>query len=68
MKKFKLENLDGYQELELNKTVNGIVNNILFLETIEAQDNDALDFPEVSVWSIKEALQVAYLAGMNANK
>lgn len=35
----------------------------LNLETLEAQNSDNLDFHDVAVWSLKEALQEAYEAG-----
>lgn len=33
------------------------------VETLEERKMDALDFPEVSVWGLKDALAAAYLAG-----
>lgn len=35
----------------------------LNLETLETQNSDNLDFHDVAVWSLKEALQEAYEAG-----
>ena len=37
---------------------------VLSLETLEARNRDRLDFHELAVWQIKEALEAAYLAGM----
>ena len=38
----------------------------LFVETLEAQRSDQLDFHDVSVWAIKAALEAAYNAGKQA--
>ena len=39
---------------------------VLHLETLETRGADRLDFHDLSVWSIKEALYEAYVAGMKA--
>lgn len=38
----------------------------LRVETLETRHSDCLDFHEVSVWALREALEQAYLAGRNA--
>lgn len=38
----------------------------LFIETLETQNSDSLDFHDVSVWGVKEALIAAYQAGLAA--
>jgi hypothetical protein len=38
----------------------------LFIETLETQNRDRLDFHDVSVWAVKSALQAAYQAGLAA--
>jgi len=38
----------------------------LFIETLETQNSDGLDFHEVSVWGIQAALEAAYAAGLAA--
>jgi hypothetical protein len=35
----------------------------LFIQTLETQNRDRLDFHDVSVWAIKSALEAAYAAG-----
>lgn len=35
----------------------------LDIETLETRHSDRLDFHDVAVWRIKEALQVAFMAG-----
>ena len=36
----------------------------LFIETLETRKSDSLDFHDVSVWGVKEALIAAYQAGL----
>ena len=38
----------------------------LFIETLETQNSDRLDFQDVSVWGVKAALQAAFEAGRKA--
>ena len=40
----------------------------LNLETLETLNSDSLDFHDVAVWSLKDALQEAYEAGFNAKR
>ena len=40
----------------------------LFIETLETQHRDRLDFHDVSVWAIKSALEAAYGAGIAATQ
>ena len=40
-----------------------IAKRVLHVDTLEAQNTDALDFHELAVWSIREALLAAYAAG-----
>jgi hypothetical protein len=51
------------QEL-LNKILTGIAQKNLNINTLETQKSDSLDFHDVAVWQIREALQDAFLAGM----
>jgi hypothetical protein len=37
----------------------------LGVETLETRNSDTLDFHDVSVWGVKNALQAAYQAGVN---
>ena len=43
-----------------------IAREILDLETLETRSMDSLDFHELSVWEIREALEAAYNAGRQA--
>ena len=38
----------------------------LFIETLQTRHRDSLDFHDVSVWSVKSALQAAFDAGLRA--
>ena len=38
----------------------------LRIETLTERKRDCLDFHEVGVWNVKNALQAAYVAGLNA--
>jgi hypothetical protein len=38
----------------------------LFVATLETRSSDSLDFHDLSVWSIKTALQAAFEAGRNS--
>jgi hypothetical protein len=52
----------------LEKLLTKIANEHLNIETLEARNSDSLDFHDVSVWSVKDALEAAYLAGQNQPK
>ena len=41
-----------------------IAKQILGLSTLETRNSDRLDFHQHAVWSIADALEAAYLAGM----
>jgi hypothetical protein len=44
--------------------IRAIAETALGLETLNARNSDSLDFHNLSVWQIKDALKSAYLAGM----
>lgn len=48
---------------ELLETIAGSCLNI---ETLDTRLSDRLDFHNVAVWEVKQALQLAYLAGKKA--
>ncbi|MDE0724355.1 MAG: hypothetical protein OSB62_06605 [Alphaproteobacteria bacterium] len=35
----------------------------LNIETLETRNSDSLDFHDISVWSLKDAIEAAYKAG-----
>ena len=51
------------QNKDLNKLLEQIALKHFFIETLETQHSDRLDFHDVAVWSIKSALEAAYAAG-----
>jgi hypothetical protein len=48
----------------IDQLFNRIANEHLYIETLETQHRDRLDFHEVAVWGIKCALAAAYAAGL----
>ena len=46
-----------------DKTIKRIARDILKLETLRSRKSDRLDFHDLSVWQVKEALEAAYDAG-----
>lgn len=50
------------KKIELEK----IASEILSIETLDTRMSDSLDFHEVSVWSLKKALEMAYELGRNS--
>lgn len=57
---------DQNQNKDLNTLLEQIARQHLFIETLETQHRDRLDFHDVSVWGVKAALQAAYEAGLKA--
>jgi hypothetical protein len=49
-----------------DSTLREIASRILDIETLETRRSDGLDFHEVAVWSVKQALEAAYEAGRTA--
>ena len=47
--------------------VNEIAQRILNIDTLQTRKSDSLDFHDVAVWSIKEALEAAFEAGRKAD-
>ena len=48
------------------KVIEKIALDHLFIETLETQHRDRLDFHDVSVWAVNSALEAAYAAGIAA--
>lgn len=50
---------------DFNRLIEKIAkDNIIGLETLETRSSDDLDFHDVPVWTIKKALEDAFIAGM----
>ncbi len=47
-------------------TIAAIARDVLFIETLETRKSDRLDFHDVAVWTVREALEKAYAAGHEA--
>jgi len=56
------------QNKDQNKLLEQIALKHFFIETLETQHSDRLDFHDVSVWAVKSALEAAYAAGIEAGK
>jgi hypothetical protein len=50
------------------QAVTEVARRLLRLDTVETRNADALDFHELAVWQIKEALAAAFAAGQAAAK
>ena len=51
----------------MNKILTGIAQkNFTTVNTLKTRNSDSLDFHDVSVWSIRAALEDAFIAGMTA--
>ena len=49
-----------------NATIEKIAREVLDLETLETRKMDSLDFHDLAVWEIRNALEAAYNAGRDA--
>jgi hypothetical protein len=52
----------------LNEVLAVIARERLGFTTLETRNSDSLDFRDVAVWSVKDALEAAYRAGLAAAK
>jgi hypothetical protein len=52
----------------MEATINQIAKQTLGIRTLETRKSDSLDFHELAVWSLKEALNLAYQAGKAEKK
>ena len=70
LKRSTYESMKAVKEgkLSVDKGLENIANSILGIETLETRNSDSLDFHEVSVWGLKEALMQAYTMGKNSKK
>jgi hypothetical protein len=54
------------QQRQASKVVEAIAKEILGLETLETRNSDSLDFSDQAVWTLRTALEAAYIAGLAA--
>jgi hypothetical protein len=52
----------------LERLLNQIAAEHLHIDTLATLNSDRLDFHEVSVWGLKEALQAAFTAGQQSKQ
>lgn len=52
--------------LEIERLLEAIAQDHLFIQTLVTQHSDRLDFHDVSVWGVKSALRAAFGAGLRA--
>lgn len=52
------------RQQELDQLLTDIAKKHLNIETLETRNSDSLDFHDVAVWCLKDALQAAYDAGL----
>ena len=52
----------------IDKKIEKIAKDQFFIETLETRNSDQLDFYDISVWSIKKALERAYELGKKDKK
>jgi RNase adaptor protein for sRNA GlmZ degradation len=53
---------------KLEQLLNQIAAEHLHIDTLATRNSDRLDFHEVSVWGLKEALQAAFTAGQQSKQ
>jgi len=53
-------------EKDIDRQLQQIALDHLFIDTLETRNSDRMDFHEVSVWAVKSALMAAYQAGRQA--
>jgi len=53
---------------ERDRIIREIASRVLGIETLETRNRNGLDFHDVAVWSIREALETAFAAGLAAGK
>lgn len=51
------------KKMKTAKKIYEISENVLGIETLKTRNSDSLDFHNLAVWQIKEALEAAYQAG-----
>jgi len=56
------------RRIAIDGQLESIARRILRIKTLESRRADHLDFPEVAVWALQDALRAAYDAGYNAEK
>ena len=50
--------------MSMQQEIERIARDVLGVETLETRKSDGLDFHDLAVWKLREALADAYMAGM----
>ncbi len=53
---------------KLEQLLTQIAQTKLGLETLETRNSDGLDFPDVAVWCLRDALEAAFNAGVEQGR
>jgi hypothetical protein len=56
------------KQQQLDELLTDIAKKHLNIETLETRNSDSLDFHDVAAWSLKDALQEAYKAGLSKKR
>ena len=56
------------KQQQIDQLLTDIAKKHLNIETLETRNSDSLDFHDVAVWSLKDALQEAYEAGLSEKR
>ena len=54
------------KQLNVSELLAAIAKEKLHIDTLETRNSDSLDFHDVAVWSVRDALLAAYQAGMSS--
>ena len=54
------------KQQQIDQLLTDIAKKHLNIETLETRNSDSLDFHDVAVWCLKDALQEAYEAGLQS--
>ena len=54
------------KQQQLDQILTDIAQKYLNIATLETRNSDSLDFHDVAVWCLKDALQEAYEAGLQS--
>jgi hypothetical protein len=55
------------KETAVNRELERIARDVLKIETLDTRRSDSLDFYDLAVWSVREALTQAYAAGLRTS-
>lgn len=58
----------GHEMNKVDALLTQIAQRILRIETLESRRRDSLDFHDVSVWELRDALEAAYNAGIEQGR